>query len=349
MSRKARVGFTRDYLDKEGNYIMPGAGLKRLEEMPNVEHAIFPELLPEGTPQLIKGFDIVITRTFTRWTERSFIGNDQLISMHRNGVGYDRIDVPALTKAGVILCITPDAVRRPVAVAIMTFILALSTRLITKHQLTREGQWSEVTKQYGYGLIGKTLGSIGVGNIGHEMFMLAKPFGMKQIAFDPYITQKVVDDVGVKLVDMDTVLAESDFVTINCPLSEKTRHLVGEKELRKMKPTAFLINTARGPIIDEKVLLRALQEKWIRGAALDVFDQEPTPPDNPLFKLDNVIVTAHAMAFTDQFLDSTWNQIFNQISSVTRGEMPKGVVNREVWDKPEFQAKLKKFLKATRG
>jgi len=336
-------------LDKEGKFVLPGPGLKRLEEMPNVEHEIFSETVPEATPQLIKGFDMVITRTFTRWTERSFIGNDQLISLHRNGVGYDRIDVPSLTKAGVILCITPDAVRRPVAVAIMTFILALSTRLMTKHQLTREGQWGEVTKYYGYGLIGKTLGSIGVGNIGHEVFVLAKPLGMKHIGYDPYITQKAVDDVDVKLVDMDTVLTESDFLTVNCPLNEETRHLIGEKELRKMKPTAFLINTARGPIIDEKVLTRALQEKWIRGAALDVFDQEPTPPDNPLFKLDNVIVTAHAMAFTDHFLDSVWNQIFDQISHITRGELPRGVVNREVWDKPEFQVKLKRFLKATRG
>jgi D-3-phosphoglycerate dehydrogenase len=246
----------------------------------------------------------------------------------------------------VMLCITPAAVRRPVAVAIMTFILALSTRLIAKYQLTREGQWGEVTKYHGYGLIGKTLGSVGVGNIGHEMFMLAKPFGMKHIAYDPYITQEAVDDVGVKLVDMDTVLAESDFVSINCPLSEKTRHLIGEKELKKMKKTAFLINTARGPIIDEGALLKALKEEWIRGAGLDVFDQEPTPPDNPLLKLDNVIVTAHQMAFTDQFLASVWEIIVNQITQIMHGEVPDGLVNREVWDKPEFQSKLKKFQEA---
>ena len=346
MSWKARVGFTRDYLDKEGNFVIPGPGLKLLEEMPNTEHEIFPEIVPEATPQLIEGFDIVITRTFTRWTERSFVGNDQLLSIHRNGVGYDRIDVPALTNAGVMLCITPAAVRRPVAVAIMTFILALSTRLLTKHQLTREGQWSEVTKHHGYGLIGKTLGSIGVGNIGHEMFMLAKPFGMKHIAYDPYITQEAVDDVEVKLVDMDTVLTESDFLSISCPLNETTHHLIGEKELRKMKQTAFLINTARGPIVDEAVLTKALKEGWIRGAGIDVFEQEPTPPDNPLLKLDNVIVTAHAMTFTDEFLTSVWEIIAKQVSQIMHGEVPEGLVNREVWDKPEFQAKLKKFQEA---
>jgi len=247
----------------------------------------------------------------------------------------------------VLLCITPAAVRRPVAAAIIAFILALSTKMLLKHRLASEGKWAEVHQNHGVGLVGKTLGSIGVGNIGHEMFMLAKPFGMKHIAYDPYLKPEAVADVGVTLADLDTVLAESDFVNISCPLNEKTRHLIGEKELRKMKPTAFLVNTARGPIIDEPVLLRALKERWIQGAALDVFDQEPTPPDNPLLKLDNVIVTAHGIAFTDQFLARVWEIIAGQIASLMRGEMPEGVVNKEVWDKPEFQARLKRFLSET--
>ena len=344
MGRKARVGFTKDYYDKDGNFILDCPGFRSLEKLPDIEREVFAEMLPEVAPSQIADYDIVVTRTFSRWTERSFVGNDRLLSLHRNGVGYDRIDVPALTKAGVILCITPAAVRRPVAVTIITFILALSTRLFIKHQLTSEGRWSEVSKHHGYGLIGKTLGSLGVGNIGHEMFKLAKHFGMKHIAYDPYLKPEDVRDVDVKLVDMDTVLAESDFLNISCPLNEKTRHLIGEKELKKMKPTAFLINTARGPIIDEPVLYKALQERWIRGAALDVFDQEPTPPDNPLLKLDNVIVTAHAMAFTEEFLNTVWEIIARQITQLMHGEMPEGVVNREVWDQPKFQSKLKRFL-----
>jgi len=185
---------------------------------------------------------------------------------------------------------------------------------------------------------------LGVGNIGHEMFKLAKPFGMRHIAYDPYLKPEDVSDVDVKLVDMDTVLSESDFLNISCPLNEKTRHLVGERELKKMKPTAFLINTARGPTIDEAVLVKALRERWIQGAALDVFEQEPTPPDNPLLKLDNVIVTAHAMAFTDHFLNNVWEIIARQITQLVNGEMPDGVVNREVWDQPKFQSRLKRFL-----
>jgi len=348
MGRKIRIGFTRDFLDKEGKFALPGPGLKLLQEMPNVTLEPFAESLPEVTPEQIRGFDIVISRTFPRWTTKSFSGNNQLLSIHRNGVGYDRIDVSALTNAGVLLCITPDAVRRPVATAIIAFLLALSTRLLLKHQLTSTGRWQEVILHYGYGLTGKTLGSIGVGNIGHEMFKLALPFAMKHVAYDPYVNQEAVADVNVKLVDLDTALTESDFLSINCPLNQKTRHLISEKELRKMKKTAFLINTARGPIVDEVALLRALRERWIQGAALDVFEQEPTPPDNPLLKLDNVIVTAHAMAFTDEFLTKVWEQIHRQILQIIRGEVPEGLVNREAWDKPEFQVKLKAFGKQAR-
>ena len=349
MSRRARIGFSRDFLDKDGKFILPGPGLNLIQGIPNAEIEVFREILPDATPEQIEGFDIVISRTNPRWSEKSFVGNDQLLSIHRNGVGYDRIDVPSLTGTGVMLCITPDAVRRPVAVAIITFILALSTRLLLKHQLTSAGKWNEVALQHGYGLVGKTLGSIGVGNIGHEMFMLAKPFGMRHIGCDPYITQESVADVGVRLVDFETILTESDFLSISCPLNSETRGMIGEKELRKMKKTAFLINTARGPIVDEKALVRALVKGWLRGAAVDVFTEEPTPPDNPLLKLDNVIVTAHAMIFTNEYLTKVWEQIHQQITDIIRGEMPKGVVNKEVWGKPEFQAKLKRFLESIKG
>ncbi len=347
MGRKAKIGITRDFFDKDRKFIMPGAGLKLLDEMPNVEYEILPEFLPEVTPEQIRGFDMVISLG-PKWTQHTLAGNHQLLCCHRGGVGYDMVDVPALTEAGVMQCITPDAVRRPVAIAIITFILALSTKLQIKDKLIREGRWEEKANYHGVGLTGKTLGSIGVGNIGHEMFLLAKPFGMKHVAYDPYVTQEAIVDVNVKLVDMDTVLAESDFLNISCPLNDYTRGLIGEKELSKMKKTAFLINTARGPIVDEAALIKALQQGWIRGAGLDVFEQEPTPPDNPLLQMDNVIVTPHALGWTDEMFVTMWNEILSQISQVIRGEVPEGLVNREVCDKLEFQAKLKRFQEATR-
>lgn len=347
MGRKARIGLTRDFFDENGKFVMPGPGLNLLDEMPNVAYEMFPEFLREVTPEQIKGFDMVASFR-PLWTKQSIAGNNQLLSIHRGGVGYERLDVPALTNAGIMLFITPRAVRRPMAVVYMTFILALSMRLFTKDKLIREGRWAEQHHYQGYGLVGRTLGSIGVGNIGHEMFKLAKSFEMKHIAYDPYVTPEDVVDIDVKLVDLDTVLTESDFLTVACPLNETTRRLIGEKELKKMKKTAFLINAARGSIVDETALIKALQEGWLRGAGLDVFEQEPISSDNPLLKMDNVILSPHALAHTDQTFSTMWEIIAEQIAKITRGEIPETLVNREVLDRLEFQTKLKKFLEITK-
>ncbi len=347
MGRKVRIGLTRDLFDKDWKPLTPGPGLKLLDEMPQVEYEIFQEYLPEATLEQIKGFDMVITLK-PRWTQQTLVGNNQLLSVHRSGVGYDVVNVPDLTSASVLLCVTPNAIRRPVATGIITFMLALSMRLLEKDKLTRQGRWADRTNFMGYGLTGKTLGSIGVGNIGHEMFLVVRPFGMKHIACDPYITQETVDDVDVRLVDLDTLLAESDFLSISCPLSEETRHLIGEKELAKMKKTAFLINTARGPIVDEAALIKALQEGRIQGAGIDVFEQEPTPPENPLLKMDNVIVTPHSLGWLNETWMGKWDENLRQISQIIRGEIPESLVNREVWDKSEFQSKLERFHESLR-
>ncbi len=345
MRRKVRIGITRDLFDKDRRFIMPCPGPKLLEEMPNLEHEMFTELFREVTPEQIQSFDMIISFT-SKWTQQSLVANNQLLAVLREGVGYDMIDVSALTNAGVLLCITPSGVRRPMATAIITLVLAMSLRLLDKVKLVRDGRWSERAKYHGMGLVGKTLGSIGAGNIGHEMFTLAKPFGMKHIAYDPYGTQEAVADVDVKLVDMDTVLTESDFLNISCPLNKETRHLIGEKELRKMKKTAFLINTARGAIIDEAALIKALQDRWIQGAGLEVFEEEPIKSDNPLIRMDNVIVTPHALGWTDQNFIGEWDSIIKQISQIIHGELPESPVNPEVWGKSEFQSKLKKFHEA---
>jgi len=343
MGRKARVAVTRDLFDERGRSVSPGPGPSILDKMPDAEWDKFQEYLTEVTSEQVKGFDMVISFA-PYWTTRTFAGNDQILSIHRGGVGYDMVDVPACTDAGVALFIIPGAVRRPVATGIMALMLALATRLRAKDIVTRAGKWDEGRKNYpGIGLAGKTLGSIGVGNIGHEVFRLAKPFGMKHIAYDPYITQNAVKDVDVQLVDMDTVLSQSDFVNVSCPLSEKTRHLIGEKELKKMKKTAYLINTSRGPVIDEAALVKAVREGWIQGAGIDVYEQEPTPADNPLLKLENVIVTPHSIALTDEFYITMWELIAQQIRQMIDGEKPETLVNPEVWDRPEFQNKLKKF------
>ena len=346
MSRPTRIGITKDAIDADGNFIAPGPGLTLLDEMSGVEYDVFPEMAAEVTPRQIDGYDMVCSLT-PKWTAASLDGNERLLSVHRFGVGYDMVDVPALTSAGVALFITRDAVRRPVAAAILALMLALSTRMMLKDRLIREGRWAERARYHGIGLVGQTLGIIGVGNIGHEVFRLTMPLSMRHIGCDPYIRPDDVADVNCALVDIDTVMKESDFLSICCPLNAETHHLVGERELRLMKSIAFLINMARGPIVDEQALVRALAERWIQGAGIDVFEQEPTLMSNPLLRMDNVILAPHSLAWLDQMFSGQWDSILGQVRDLRRGAIPGGLVNTEVWDNPLFQQKLKKLLSST--
>lgn len=341
MDKKVRIGVCSTIIGEKGTTTQVPAPRERLTEISGVEWATYD--CPQGTiaPEQVEGFDIVIAGS-PSWTRQSVEGNRQLVSIIKASAGYDKLDVSALTGAGVMLLNIPEATQRPVAVAIMTLILALNTRLMLKNRLVRENRWKERFNYLGYGLQGKTLGSIGIGHIGRELFGLARPFDMNHIAYDPYVSQEAVADIGVRLVDFDTVLAESDFLNISCPLTEKTRHLVGEKELKKMKQSAFLINTSRGGVVDEAALIKALAGDWIRGAGLDVLEKEPPLLDNPLLKMDSdkVIVTPHALAGTDEKSANYAVHIIKKVKQLIAGEVPDGLVNREVLDKPELKAKF---------
>ena len=346
MTRKVRIGITRDLFDKDGVFFTPGPGLKLLDEMSNVEWKMFPTLEPAITAEQVKDFDIVVSLR-PKWAKQGLADSDHFVAVLRSGVGYDDVNVPEMTELGIMVCNTPISVRRPIATAITCYILMLSLNMMGKIKVTRENRWADRADLMGVGLVGKTLGSVGVGGIGHEMFKLAGQFDMKHIAYDPYLTQDKVDDVGVKLVDLDTVLKESDFLSLSFPLSDETFHFIGEKELRKMKKSAYLINTSRGPCVDELALIKALQEGWIKGAAIDVFEKEPTYPDNPLLKMGNVIATGHCIGWTDQVWSSKWDENIEQISHIMRGEMPNALVNKKVWDSPKCRARIERFLKET--
>ena len=319
---------------------MPGPGPKVFDDLHNVEWQILAEYLPEINPGQVAGFDMVMN-WYPRWTRHSFESSEQLVSIHRVGVGYDKIDLAAATEAGVMLCITPKSNTRPMALTVLTYLLALSMRIRTMDKLTRDGRWQERTNYYGVGLTGKTLGLIGVGSIGQEVFKLALPLQMRHIAYDPYLSVSALADVKAEMADLDTVLAESDFLSINCPLTPETKNMIGERELRRMKKTAFLINAARGAIVNERALIKALEEGWIKGAGLDVFEQEPVPPDNPLLKMDNVIVSPHFLCHTDEHFTNMAYEWKEQVEAILRGEMPYKLVNIDVWDTPKLLLKLK--------
>ena len=282
---------------------------------------------------------------FPRFARESIPADHRLGLIAKVGVGYDNVDVLACTEAGIALVTAPDGVRRPVAVATMTFILALSGRLFVKDRLARQGAngFDQRLDNNGVGLVGRVLGSVGIGNIGAEVFRLARPFDMRFVAHDPYADPALARELGITLVDLDDVFRESDFVTLNCPLTSETRHLVDARRLSLMKPTSFLINCSRGPVVDQRALTKVLQERRIAGAALDVFDPEPPPPDDPLLTLDNVIVTPHALCWTDQMFEGIGASDVKAVLDLSRGRMPAGIVNRAVLDNPIWQQRLARY------
>lgn len=293
----------------------------------------------------LKDYDAMFALA-TKIDAESLRGVERLAVVARWGVGYDRIDVPALTEAGVALTITPGAVRRPVSEAIFTLIFALSKNLLLQDKVTRAGGWRGDLPKMGISIGGRTLGSVGCGNIGQEMFRLAQSLGFGRfIAYDPYVTQDQVKHLGVELADIDTVFRESDFVTVNTLLNQGTKGLIQERHFRLMKPAAYFINTARGPIVEHAALVKALQERWIAGAGIDVFPVEPPPKDDPLFALDNVIVAPHALAWTTELMNDNGSEAADAVLRISRGEVPDGVVNRDVLKHPKFLAKLERLRK----
>jgi phosphoglycerate dehydrogenase-like enzyme len=339
-----KVGITRDALRADGQPVFDPAALKIFDAEPNLKWEFLPELGKELTAAHGAGYDGLCVLG-ARVTADTLAGGRVAI-IARHGVGYDSVDVPACTANGVLLTITPDGVRRPVATSILTLILALSHKLFTKDRLTRTGRWKETTSHMGEGLTGKVLGSIGMGNIGREMFRMVAPLEMVHIAYDPLASEDQARSLNVRLTDFDSVLRTADFVAINCPLSEQTRHLIDARALGLMKGSAYLINTARGPIVDEAALYAALIEKRIAGAALDVFEQEPTPDDNPILKLDNVITTPHSLCWTDECFRLIAEGAFRSVVAVARGELPVNVVNREVLNQDRLKQRLAAYRAA---
>ena len=324
-----RIGITRDTLREDGTSIFDPLALG-IFDREHLQWEFLDENVRELTAAHAAAYDALCVLN-PRVTAATVSGPDRRVQIvARMGVGYDSVDVAACTANGVILTNTPDGVRRPVATSILLLILALSHKLLTKDRITRAGRWAETTMHMGVGLSGKTVGSIGVGNIGSELFRLLAPLNLVHIAYDPYAKSEDAEKLRVRLTDKDTVLRESDFVCINAPLTAETRHMIGARELSLMRPTAYLINTARGPIVEEKALHAALAARRIAGAALDVFEQEPIGADHLLVGLDNVILTPHSICWTDEFLRNNAESAFRSVVAVARGETPTFVVNRDV-------------------
>ncbi len=282
---------------------------------------------PKVVSREIKDIDGVIVRT-APFTSEIIDQADSLKVISRHGVGVDNIDIESASKKGILVLNTPGVNDVSVAEHTIAMILALSKRIKDIDNAVRIGNFS-IREEYSIiDIEGKTLGIIGFGRIGSLVAKKCRyAFNMKILVYDPYVDREKVEDVNGELVDLETLLRESDFVTIHAPLSSETRGLIGERELRLMKPSAFIINMARGPIWDETAVVKALSEGWIKGAGTDVFEEEPPSLDNPLLKLNNIILSPHMAALTKECVIRMAICSAQGVVDVLTGKTPKSIVN----------------------
>jgi phosphoglycerate dehydrogenase-like enzyme len=326
--------------------VFPDIGLDLLDSRPYVYREFVSEYIPEYPAGQINDYDVLISLK-PRVTAQSLINVSRLTAIGRCGVGYDNVDLEACTNNDIAVYITPAGVVRPVAEAIVLFVLALSHNLVKKDRQVRRGEWKDSTRQLGTEPRDRVVGTIGLGNIASEALRLLRAFSVaRTLAFDPYVADGKAAAAGVELMPLDDLLRQSDYVLINCPLTPQTRGLIGHRELNLMKPTAVLINTARGPIVNESALVLALQQGTIRGAALDVFETEPIDSASPLLQMDQVILTSHSIAWTEELFRDMGRIDCEGAIAISQGDVPAHVVNKEVLDRPGFRKKLAAYRAA---
>jgi len=343
-----RVGMTGDFLKADGTLGFGDIGLELLAENGRIQAEFLPNYGAELPAAVADQFDALLVLA-PKITAATLDDCHRLTLVARFGVGYDSVDVAACTRNNVVLTITPAGVRRPVAVSALTLLLALAHKLLAKDRMTREGRWHQKLDEMGIGLTGRTLGLIGLGNIGHEVLRVTAPLEMRSVAFDPFVTADAARASGTSLLSLEDLLEQADFVCICCALTPDTHHLLNRQRLARMKRSAFLINVARGPIVDQAALTEMLQTQQIAGAALDVFEKEPIDANDPLLRLDNVILSPHAICWTDEMFRGIGRSACQSILDVAAGRVPRDVVNRDVLTQPGFRGRLGEFASPGNG
>ncbi len=355
--RTFQIAYTGDFLDRSGGVAVGDAGLPELAGVPFVSYRFLIEQAPregdasywdrfyalEVTPEQLAGVDgLVVLRPGVRGSAFAR-GADDLVVIGRSGAGYDKIDVAACTANDVALFNAPMALNHSTASAALLFLLALAKRLPEQDRIARAANWGDQARVTGSELPGRTLGIVGLGHSGREFARLVAPFEMRLLSYSPHADPRQAEALGVGLTSLDELLRESDFVSLHCRLSPETHHLIGADQLALMKPSAYLINIARGEVVDQPALVEALRSRRIAGAGLDVFEVEPVPAGDPLLSLDNVILTPHWLASTIDVWQATGRAMAGGMIRAARGMVPEAVVNREVLDRPGFRAKLARF------
>lgn len=264
------------------------------------------------------------------YPENMDVLSDRCGAIIRTGSGTDNVPVAEATQRGIVVANTPEAISDSVSTHAIALLLAVMRQIAAQDRAVRAGKWDRDIAWPNWHLHGQTLGLVGFGHIARLVAHKMRGFEMSLIAHDPYVSPETMAEYGVQAVSFEEVLTRADFLSLHTPLTKSTRHLIGERELRMMKPTAILINTSRGAVIDEAALVRALTEGWIAAAGLDVLEEEPTPPDNPLLKLENVVITPHIAGYSDEFYDNFWRLSIETAIDLSKGLWPRSYVNPEV-------------------
>ena len=332
------IGVERGTRTPDGTFVFAPYDLSPLE-VDGIRWAFLADDARPLTPGLLEGLDGLYHYS-APVTEGSLDGVDRLVVLARHGVGLDFVDLEACTRRGIAVTITPQGTTRPMASAAVALVLACSHRLRERDRTLHEGDWGPGRfLPQGFGLTGRALGVIGYGRIGREVVRLMAPWEM-----DVLVTQRTpVVEEGVRHVPLETLLAESDVVVVACPLTEETRGLLDARRLGLMKPTAFLVNVARGAIVEQRALVEALREGRLAGAGLDVVDPEPLTADDPLLELPNVVGAPHSLGYTDQLVRGCVESACAALLSAAAGRVPADLANPAVVDNPLFIEKLDRF------
>jgi glyoxylate reductase len=313
---------------------IPERGLKIIKE--HFDYEVWPEYAPPPKTVIIgkvANVDALVSLLSDKIDAEVFDAAPKLKIVSQIAVGFDNIDIKEATKRGIYVTNTPEVLTDTTADFAWALLMTVARRVAEADKYVRTGQWKVAWHPemlQGRDIYGATMGVVGAGRIGFEVARRAKGFKMKILYYDVIPRPELEKEFGGKRVDLDTLLKESDFVSLHVPLMKETYHLINEDRLKLMKKTAYLINNSRGPVVDEKALYKALKEGWIAGAGLDVFEQEPTPVDNPLLKLDNVVVAPHISSASYETRSKMAEMVAENLVAFFEKKTPPNLVNPEV-------------------
>lgn len=323
MSTPWKLAVTADYAEADGTTIYGDIGLSGLAadgiEWSRIETPI--------RPGALEGYDAVLLLSGTPLGEEQLEGVTALRHVARFGAGFDAVDLEACDQRGITVTNAPTGLRVPMAHTALTFLFALAHSLLPKDRLVREADWGRKAEFRGPGLGGARIGMIGLGGIGRETVRQLRALDLEVIAWNRSPRPEFCAEVGIEQLELDEVISRSDYLILTVAANAGTRHLIGARELAMMKDSAFLINIARGAVVDEGALITALQDGAIAGAGLDVFEVEPLPADSPLIELENVVLSPHALCWTADFAAATGAEALAEVRAVAAGDTPRNVVN----------------------